>query len=105
MIYYSKIWDAPLYDLLIQDIIYNDNQLMVFYYYIRKECTYTGIRTGAYIVFYQVVPIDHFTHILGPVAQPSIESEYNVECNTGTATEHFRILNNEFMNKDTYVVP
>ena len=78
---------------------------MVFYYYLRKECTDTGRSTGAYIVFYQVAPIDHFTDILGPVAQPSTESDYNVECTTGTAPAHFRIINNEFMNKDTDVVP
>ena len=78
---------------------------MVFSYYIRKECTYTVRSTGAYIVFYQVGPIDNFTHILGPVAQPSTESDYNVGFTTGTTPAHFRILNNEFMNKDTDMVP
>ena len=39
------------------------------------KCSDTGRSTGAYIVFYQGGPIDHFTHIPGPVAQSSAESE------------------------------
>ena len=33
--------------------------------------------TGAYISFYQGGSIDHGTHVPGPVAQSSVESEYN----------------------------
>ena len=32
---------------------------------------------GACIIFYQGGPIDHDTHVPGPVAQSSAESEYN----------------------------
>ena len=37
----------------------------------------TGRSTGAYIILYQGGPIDHGTHVPGPVAQSSAESEYN----------------------------
>ena len=36
-----------------------------------QDCPDTGRITGAYIIFYQGVPIDHGTHVLGPVAQYS----------------------------------
>ena len=49
--------------------------------------------TGAYIVFYQGGPIDHFTHVPGPVSQSSAESEYNASCAAGMALAYFRILN------------
>ena len=35
-----------------------------------KDCPDTGVITGAYIIFYQGVPIDYGTHVSGPVAQP-----------------------------------
>ena len=105
LIYYAKIEDAPLLNLLRQYIIYSENQLVVLSGSICKECTDIGRITGAYIVFYQVGPIDNFTDILGPVAQPSTESEYNVECTTVTVPEQFRILNNEYINNDPDVVP
>ena len=35
----------------------------------------TGRIIGSYIVFYQVGPIDHCTHVPDPVAQSSAESE------------------------------
>ena len=54
----------------------------------------TGRSTGAYIIFYQVVPIDHGTHVPGPVAQSSAESEYNAECTVGMALSNFRMLIN-----------
>ena len=42
-----------------------------------QDCPYTGRSTGAYIIFYQGGTIDHGTHVPGPVAQSSAESEYN----------------------------
>ena len=47
--------------------------MVLFYDCISKECKYTYRSTGAYIVFDQVEPIDHFTHVSGPVAQPGAE--------------------------------
>ena len=41
---------------------------------------YTGRKTSSYIVFNQVRPIDHFTHVPVLVSQSSAESEYNVAC-------------------------
>ena len=45
--------------------------------YIWKHCKYNGISTGSYIVFYQGEPIDNCTHVPGPIANSSAESEYN----------------------------
>ena len=52
----------------------------------------TGISTGAYNIVYQGGPIDHGTHVPGPVAQSSAESEYNSACTAGMALSCFRIL-------------
>ena len=59
----------------------------------------------AYIIFYQGGPIDHDTHIPGPVAKSSAESEYNAACTSGMALAHFRILIHELLNKDPDIVP
>ena len=40
-----------------------------------QDCPDTGRSTGVYIIFYQCGPIDHDTHVPGPVAQSSAESE------------------------------
>ena len=40
-----------------------------------ENCSDTGRSTGAYNLFYKGGPIDHCTHIPGPVAQSSAESE------------------------------
>ena len=66
---------------------------------------YTGRTTGKYIVFYQGGPIDHWTHVLSTVAQSISGREYNTVCTTVMALAHFRMLNNELLNNDTYVVP
>ena len=66
--YYAKIEDAPISDLLRQDIINTENQLMVLSDSIWQERQHTGTITGAYIVFYQGTPIDHCTNVLGPVS-------------------------------------
>ena len=47
---------------------------MVFSDSIWNDFPDTGRLTGAYIVFYQVVPIDNLRHITGPVDKFSSES-------------------------------
>ena len=58
---------------------------MAFSDSIWQDCPDTGISTGAYIIFYQGESIDNGTHVPGPVAQSSAESEYKAEC-TGPGT-------------------
>ena len=70
-----------------------------------KDCPDTGRSTGAYIIFYQGGPIDHGTHVPGPVAQSSAESEYNAACTAVMALAHFRMLIHELLNKDPDIVP
>ena len=50
-----------------------------------QDCPDNERSTGAYIIFYQGGPIDHGTHVPGPVAQSSAESEYNAACTAGMA--------------------
>ena len=69
--------DAPVTHLLRKASIKTENHLMDFSDSSWKYCPYTVRSTGAYIIFYQVGTIDHGTHITGPVAQASAESEYN----------------------------
>ena len=49
--------------------------------------------------------MDHSTHVPGPVAQSSAESEYNGACMSGMALAHFRMIKNELEGKDTDKVP
>ena len=70
-----------------------------------QDCTDNGRNTGAYIIFYQNGTIDHGTHVPGPVAQPSTESEYNAACTAGMALAHFSMLIHKLLNKDTNIVP
>ena len=65
----------------------------------------TGSSKGSYIIFYQGGTIDHVTHVPGPVAQYSAESEYNAAYNAGMVLAHFRMLIHELLNKDTDIVP
>ena len=51
--YYTKTEDVPLSDLLRKARIKSDNQLMVFSYFIWKDCLDTGRGTRACIVFYK----------------------------------------------------
>ena len=37
------------------------------------------------MIYYQGGPIDHGTHVTGPVAKSSAESEYNTTCTTEMA--------------------
>ena len=61
-----------------------------------QDCPDNGRSTGVYIIFYQVGTIDHGTHVPGPVAQSSAESEYSASCTAGMALAHFRMLVHEF---------
>ena len=70
-----------------------------------QDCPDTGRSIGAYIIFYQGGPIVHGTHVTGPVAQSSAESEYNAACTAGMALAHFRILFHELLNEDPDMVP
>ena len=97
--------DAPVTDLLIQANIKTKNHLMAFSDSCWQDCPYTGRSTGAYIIFYQGGPIDHGTHVTGPVSQSSAESEYNIVCTAGMALAHFRMLVHELLNEDPDMVP
>ena len=70
-----------------------------------QDCPDTGRSTGEYIIFYQGGTIDHGTHVPGPVAQFSAESEYDIACTAGTVLAHFSMLIHELLNKDPDIVP
>ena len=55
-------------------------------------------------MFNQGRPLDNFTHVPGPVSQSSAKSDYNTACTGVMALAQFRIINNEFLNKDPGVV-
>ena len=78
----------PLSNLLRQASINTENQLIVLPDSIRQDFLDNFRSTGAYIVFYQSVPIDHCTHIPGKVSQSCAESElkYNIHCRNGYIT-------------------
>ena len=103
--YYTDLNDAPVTDLLIQTNIKTKNHLMAFSDSSWQDCPDTGRSTGAYIIFCQGGPIDHGTHVPGPVAQSSAESEYNAACNAGMALARFRMLFHEILNEDPDLVP
>ena len=69
--YYADLNDAPVNDVLRQANIKTKNHLMDFSDYSWQDCPDTRRSTGAYIIFYQGGPIDHGTHVPGPVAQSS----------------------------------
>ena len=75
--YYADLNDAPVTDLLRQDNINTKNNLMAFSDSSWQDCPDTGRITGEYIIFYQGGPIDHGTHVPGPVA---------LDCATGPGT-------------------
>ena len=66
-----------------------------------QDCPDTIRSTGAYIILYQGGPIDHGTHVPGPFAQSSAESEYNAACTVGMDLAHFRMLIHEFLNNNS----
>ena len=67
--YYSDLDNAPISDPLRQASIKTENKLVDLYYSNFQYCPDTGRIAVACIIFYQCVPIDHDTHIPGPVAQ------------------------------------
>ena len=73
--YYSDMSDPPVTDLLRQNSIKTENHLMDFSDSSWQYCPDNGRSTGAYILFYQGVPIDHGTHVPVPVAKSNAESE------------------------------
>ena len=97
--------DAPVSDLLRQASIKKENQVIKFSDSSQQDCTDTDRSTGAYVIFYQGGPIDHCTHVPGPVAQSSTESGYNAACTAGMDLAKFRILINELLNMDLDIVP
>ena len=103
--YYADLNDAPVSDLLRQVSIKIKNHLMAFSDSSWQDFPDNGRRTGAYIIFYQGGPIENGTHVPGPLAQSSLESEYNAACTAGMALAHFRMLINELLNKDTDIFP
>ena len=76
----------------------------MLYYYKWKDYPDTIRSTGSYILFYRAGPTDNYTHVPGPVAQSSSESEYNATYTSGISLSHIRILNNELMNNYPGVV-
>ena len=90
--YYADLNDAPVTDILRQANIKTKNHLMAFSDSSWQDFSDTGRSTGTYIIFYQGGPIDHGTHVPGPVAQSSAESEYNAEYTAGISLAHFRML-------------
>ena len=90
--YYADLNDAPVTDLLRQSSIKTKNHLMDFSDSSWQDFPDTVRSTGAYIIFYQGVPIDHGTHAPVLVAQSSVEIEYNVECTALMDLADFRML-------------
>ena len=75
--YYADLNDAPVTYLLIKANIKTKNHLMDFSDSSWQDCPDTGRSTGEYNIFYQGGPIDHGSHVPGPVDQSSAESEYS----------------------------
>ena len=48
---------------------------------------------------------NHGTHVPGPFAQSSAESEYNAAYTSGMALAYFRMLIHELINEDPEMVP
>ena len=67
--HYAGMKYSPLSDLLRQASIKTENQLMDLSDSSRQDFPDTGRSIGAYIIFYQVGPIEHGTHVPVPVAQ------------------------------------
>ena len=72
--YYAGLNDAPVTDFLRKSNIKTKNHLMAFSDSSWKDCPDTVISTGAYIINYQLGPIEHVTYVPGPVAQSIAES-------------------------------
>ena len=50
--YYADLNEAPVSDILRQAVNNTENHLMAYYDSSWQDCAYTGIITGAYIIFY-----------------------------------------------------
>ena len=61
--YYADMNDAPVSEILRQTSIKTENQLIAFSDFSWTYCPDTGRSTVSYIIFYQVVSIDHGTHV------------------------------------------
>ena len=72
----------------------------MFSYSIWKECPDTGKSSEEYIGG----TIDHCTHVPSPVAQSNVEINYNESCIEGMDLSHYRILNNDYLEKDPDLV-
>ena len=59
LIYYARIDNAFLSDILKQANINTETRLMVFSNSWWQDCSVNGRSTGTYIVFYKVGPIYH----------------------------------------------
>ena len=70
--YYADMNDAPVSEILRQAIVKTENHLIDLSGSSWKDCPDTGRSKGAYIIFYHGGPIDHITHVPGPVDQPSV---------------------------------
>ena len=103
--YNADLNDAPVTDLLRQANIKTKNHLTIFSDSSWQDCPDTGRSIGAYIIFYPGGPIYYGTHVPGPVAQSSAESEYNAACTAGMDLSHLRILVHELLNEDPDMVP
>ena len=69
--YYSDMNNATVTDLLGQASIKNEKHLIDFSDSSWQDCPDTGRSTGAYMICYKDGPIDHVTHVPGPVSQSS----------------------------------
>ena len=103
--YYAGMNDSTLSDFLRQASIKTENHLMDLSDSSCQDYPYTGRITGACIIFYQGGTIDHGTHVPGPVARSSAESEHNTACTAGMALAHCRMLIHNVLNKDADIVP
>ena len=73
--YYADLIHALVTDLLRQANIKTKNHLTAFSDSIKQDFPDTGRSTGAYIIFYQGGPIEHGTHVPGPVSQSNTGNE------------------------------
>ena len=71
--YYADLNDESVTDLSRQANIKTKNHLMALSDSSWQDCTDTERSTGTFNMFYQGGPIDHGTHVPGPVAQSSAE--------------------------------
>ena len=97
--------DAPLSDILRQTIIKTENQFMAFYDCSWQDFLDIGINKGANMIFDHDGPIDYGTNVPVSVYQSSAENECNAACTSVTDLEYLRMLINELLNKDPYIVP